>query len=139
MMLPLFYPLLLSVDLLHYHHTSLRHAISRHTIIQSFALSQNILRRRYLTLAMVSHTLVIIVRHIFVTACEAHESGTQPLCFQCALEACAPEVAFARTVQKVDNPPVELPADVWALGTAVCISHFLFSLLIVLFELRSTK
>ena len=35
------------------------------------------------------------------------------------MEACAPEMAFARVVEKIDNPPVELPADVWALGTAV--------------------
>lgn len=28
-------------------------------------------------------------------------------------------MVFARTVQKIDNPPAEPPADVWALGAAV--------------------
>lgn len=136
-MLLLFYPLLLSIDLINYHHTLLRHAISCHTIIQLFALSHHILRRRYLTLEMVSHTSVIV--HMLVMPYVAHESGTQPLRFQCGLEACAPEVAFARIFEKVENPPVELPADVWALGTAVCISYCLFSLLILFLEIRSTK
>ncbi|KIM41261.1 hypothetical protein M413DRAFT_10909 [Hebeloma cylindrosporum] len=49
----------------------------------------------------------------------AHEVGTLPLSFQCARKACAPELAFARTVEKIDNPPVEPPADFWALGTAI--------------------
>ena len=57
----------------------------------------------------------------------AQESGTLQLSFQCAVEACAPEIAFARTVEKKNNPPVGLPADVWALGTAVRTA--LFSLL----------
>ncbi|KAJ6579417.1 kinase-like protein [Mycena sp. CBHHK59/15] len=38
---------------------------------------------------------------------------------KCALEACAPETAFARTVGKVENPTMEPPADVWALGTMI--------------------
>lgn len=49
----------------------------------------------------------------------AHEVGAPSLNFQCAMEACAPEMAFARVVEKIDNPAVEPPADVWALGTAV--------------------
>lgn len=44
----------------------------------------------------------------------------QPLTSICALEACAPEVVFTRIVENIDNPPVELPADIWALGAAVC-------------------
>ena len=57
----------------------------------------------------------------------AHEDGTLPLSFQCAVEACAPEIAFARTVEKENNPPVDLPADVWALGTAVRTTPFSLS------------
>ncbi|KAF8972588.1 kinase-like protein [Flammula alnicola] len=49
----------------------------------------------------------------------AHETRTLPPSFQCAIEACAPEMVFARVVEKTDNPPVEPPADVWALGTAI--------------------
>ena len=49
----------------------------------------------------------------------AHEMGMHPLNFQCAVEACAPELAFAQVVEEVDNPSVEPPADVWALGAAV--------------------
>jgi serine/threonine-protein kinase SRPK3 len=37
----------------------------------------------------------------------AHEAGTLPLSFECAAVACAPEVAFARFVEGVDNPPIE--------------------------------
>ena len=50
----------------------------------------------------------------------------QPLNLQCAVEACAPELAFAQAVEKIDNPPVEPPADVWALGAAV--GHILHAL-----------
>lgn len=57
----------------------------------------------------------------------AHESGTQPTSFQCAEEACAPEIAFARTVEKTNNPLVELPADAWALGAAVRTTPFFLS------------
>lgn len=49
----------------------------------------------------------------------AHEDGTPPTAFQCALEACAPEVAFARAIEKIDNPSIDAPADVWALGAMV--------------------
>ncbi|KAL1757694.1 kinase-like domain-containing protein [Schizophyllum commune] len=49
----------------------------------------------------------------------AHRTGTLPSRFQCAPEACAPEVAFALVVEQIDNPPVELPADVWALGASI--------------------
>ncbi|KAH7927484.1 kinase-like protein [Leucogyrophana mollusca] len=49
----------------------------------------------------------------------AHKAGTLPLSFQCAVEACAPELVFARVVEKIDNPPVEPSADVWALGAAI--------------------
>ncbi|KZT13125.1 kinase-like protein [Laetiporus sulphureus 93-53] len=38
----------------------------------------------------------------------AHKAGTPPLNFQCAVEACAPELGFARP-----------PADVWALGAVI--------------------
>ena len=56
----------------------------------------------------------------------AHKAGTLPLSFECAVVACAPEVAFARFIEGVDNPPIEPPADVWALGTNVRPSSFLF-------------
>ena len=46
----------------------------------------------------------------------AHLSGTQLQSFQCAVISCAPEVAFALTVEKNDNPPVELPAVSGPLG-----------------------
>ena len=49
----------------------------------------------------------------------AHKAGALPSRFQCAQEACAPEVAFALVVEQIDNPPVELPADIWALGASV--------------------
>ncbi|KAL1687450.1 kinase-like protein [Schizophyllum commune] len=49
----------------------------------------------------------------------AHKAGTLPTAFQCAPEACSPEVAFARVVEKVRNPPVEPPSDIWALGASI--------------------
>ncbi|KAL1717671.1 kinase-like protein [Schizophyllum commune] len=49
----------------------------------------------------------------------AHKAGTLPIAFQCAPEACSPEVAFARVVEKVRNPPVEPPSDIWALGASI--------------------
>ncbi|KAL1744934.1 kinase-like protein [Schizophyllum fasciatum] len=49
----------------------------------------------------------------------AHKAGTLPTRFQCAPEACAPEVAFARVVEGVKNPAVEPPSDVWALGASI--------------------
>ncbi|TFK68438.1 kinase-like protein [Pluteus cervinus] len=49
----------------------------------------------------------------------AHEAGKSPLHFQCAVEACAPEVVFSRVVEDVDNPPMEPPTDIWALGAAI--------------------
>ncbi|KDR69876.1 hypothetical protein GALMADRAFT_145255 [Galerina marginata CBS 339.88] len=49
----------------------------------------------------------------------AHEAGTSPLTCKCAAVACAPEHVFALVVEKVDNPHVESPDDVWALGTAI--------------------
>ena len=56
----------------------------------------------------------------------AHETGTLPLRFQCALEACAPEVVFARVIEQVDNPPIEPPADIWALGASVSLHVFIY-------------
>ncbi|KAJ7201396.1 kinase-like protein [Mycena pura] len=49
----------------------------------------------------------------------AHRAGTQPTSFQCAIEACAPESVFARVVEQNENPPIEVPADVWALGAMI--------------------
>ncbi|TFK68449.1 kinase-like protein [Pluteus cervinus] len=49
----------------------------------------------------------------------AHEVGKLPQIFQCAVEACAPETVFARVVEKIDNPFMELPTDIWALGAAI--------------------
>lgn len=49
----------------------------------------------------------------------AHESGTIPAVFQCAVYACAPETLFALVVRGVDNPAIEAPADVWALGVII--------------------
>ncbi|KAI5831073.1 kinase-like protein [Schizophyllum commune Tattone D] len=50
---------------------------------------------------------------------DAHKAGALPSRFQCAQEACAPEVVFALVVEHIDNPPVEPPADVWALGATI--------------------
>lgn len=138
MILPLFCLLLLFVNLLRYLHTSLRHAILQNTTPPSFLLSRSTLRRRYSTLAMVSYTFPIL-RNLLVMFDTAHESGMLPLSSVCALEACAPEVVFARIVENIDNPPVELPADIWALGTAVCFFFLPLSLLILFLELRSTR
>ena len=63
--------------------------------------------------------LLFSTQDCILTHLPAHEIGTHPLNFQCAVEACAPELAFAQAVEKIDNPPVEPPADVWALGAAV--------------------
>jgi serine/threonine protein kinase len=49
----------------------------------------------------------------------SHKAYTLPLSFRCAAEACAPEVVFAQVFEKTANPPVEPPADVWALATAI--------------------
>lgn len=49
----------------------------------------------------------------------AHRPGALPLAFTCALPACSPEIIFARVVEKIENPQIESPADVWALGTAI--------------------
>ncbi|KZT13126.1 kinase-like protein [Laetiporus sulphureus 93-53] len=49
----------------------------------------------------------------------AHKAGTLPLNLQCAVEACAPEVVYALVIKKTENPPVEPPADVWALGAVI--------------------
>ncbi|KIY68803.1 kinase-like protein [Cylindrobasidium torrendii FP15055 ss-10] len=49
----------------------------------------------------------------------AHENGAPPVAFQCALEACSPEVVFARAVEKVGNPLIDTPSDVWALGAMI--------------------
>ncbi len=51
----------------------------------------------------------------------AHEVGKLPLRFECAAVACAPEAVFSRVVEKIDNPPMEPPTDIWGLGTAVCL------------------
>lgn len=39
----------------------------------------------------------------FVILNSAHTAGTQPLRLQCAAECCAPEVAFALVVEKVEK------------------------------------
>ncbi|KIJ36333.1 hypothetical protein M422DRAFT_51099 [Sphaerobolus stellatus SS14] len=49
----------------------------------------------------------------------AHKVGTSSRPFRCALEICTPECIFARVIDNVDSPPVEPPADVWALGAAI--------------------
>jgi len=41
--------------------------------------------------------------HILTVSSPAHEMGMHPLNFQCAVEACAPELAFAQVVEEVDN------------------------------------
>ena len=64
-----------------------------------------------------------------------HEAGTQPPSFQCQTRTCAAELAFARTVQKIVNPPVEPPVD---LGR--CVLHSLFVLMTMLaVNIRFTK
>jgi serine/threonine protein kinase len=69
----------------------------------------------------------------------AHEAGTLPLSFQCAVEACAPELVFAQVVEKTANPPVEPPADVWALGAAVRPIPLSLPILTLICELRFTR
>jgi len=76
--------------------------------------------------------------HILTTPLTAHEAGTLPPRFQCMARACAPELVFARIVLKIDNPAVEPPADVWALGCAVCYVPFSF-LPMLNHDIRSTK
>ena len=79
----------------------------------------------YLISEMVSLRFADAHRFLIISSA-AHEAGTLPLSFECAVVACAPEVAFARFVEGVDNPPIEPPADVWALGTIVRPSSSLF-------------
>jgi len=63
---------------------------------------------------MVSHTLVI-VHHILVMPCEAHDSGTQPLRFQCVLGVCTR--GCFRSGRWEGYPPVE-PA--WSCYATEC-------------------
>ncbi|PPQ79232.1 hypothetical protein CVT26_000675 [Gymnopilus dilepis] len=49
----------------------------------------------------------------------AHYAGTLPSHFVCSKQSISPEAVFALRMQKIDNPPVEPPADIWGLGTAI--------------------
>ena len=49
----------------------------------------------------------------------AHSPGAPLSSFQCAIEAVSPETAWARVMESVESPPIERPADVWALGSLV--------------------
>ncbi|KIJ32146.1 hypothetical protein M422DRAFT_53022 [Sphaerobolus stellatus SS14] len=52
----------------------------------------------------------------------AHKVGTSSRPFRCA-SVYASECIFARVTDKIDNPPIEPPADVWALGAAIFPFH----------------
>ncbi|KAI0351374.1 kinase-like protein [Trametes cingulata] len=52
----------------------------------------------------------------FGNAREAHEAAGE---LQCAVEACAPEVAFARVALGHSSPEWGLPSDVWAVGATI--------------------
>jgi hypothetical protein len=134
--LPLFYLPLLSTKHPHYPLTSSRHALLRHTTTASPA--QTSLRRRYMTLAAVSHSFLTLHRFLILPFV-AHEAGTLPPSFQCVVEACASELVYARVVEKIANPPVEPPADIWAVGAAVCPILLSPPTLMLIRELRSTR
>ena len=60
--------------------------------------------------------------HILIISLKEHEAGTQPPSFQCQTRACAPELAFARTVQKIVNPPVDLQHSIFVLMTVLTVN-----------------
>ena len=99
------------------------HMLSRHVLLRdttTVSPAQTSLRQRYMTLATVSYSFMTPHPHCFsIMPLIAHEARTVPLSFQCTAETCAPELAFARVVEKTANPPVGLSADVWALGATV--------------------
>ncbi|KAG6889053.1 hypothetical protein C0995_004336 [Termitomyces sp. Mi166 len=49
----------------------------------------------------------------------AHEVGTSISNFHCYTAVCAPEVAFATAIEELQDPLVNPPADVWALGCCI--------------------
>ena len=75
-------------------------------------------------------SLLIANAHWFlIISSAAHKVGTPPLSFGCAVVACAPEVAFTRLVEGVNNSPIEPPVNVWALSTIV--PPFFLSLILI--------
>ncbi|KAI5886645.1 kinase-like protein [Schizophyllum commune H4-8] len=49
----------------------------------------------------------------------AYRVGTENPAFRCAVEAYAPEVAFAECFKKKERVPIAFSSDVWALGSAI--------------------
>ncbi|GJJ08832.1 hypothetical protein Clacol_003051 [Clathrus columnatus] len=49
----------------------------------------------------------------------AHDVGAHPHTLRCALEAYAPEMVSAQLFENKDNPALDPPAEVWALGVTV--------------------
>ena len=49
----------------------------------------------------------------------AYKVGTENPAFRCAVEAYAPEVAFAECVERKERVPIAFSSDIWALGSAV--------------------
>ncbi|KAI5827058.1 kinase-like protein [Schizophyllum commune Tattone D] len=49
----------------------------------------------------------------------AYRVGTEIPAFRCAVEAYAPEIAFAECVEKKERVPIAFSSDVWALGSAI--------------------
>ena len=57
-----------------------------------------------------------------------HNPGAELPSFQCAIEAVAPETAWAKVIERVESPPIDSPADVWALGSIARQSLLIFLL-----------
>ncbi|KAL1669874.1 kinase-like domain-containing protein [Schizophyllum commune] len=49
----------------------------------------------------------------------AYKAGTENPAFRCAVEAQAPEVAFAECFEKKERVPIAFSSDIWALGSAI--------------------
>ncbi|KAL1757718.1 kinase-like domain-containing protein [Schizophyllum commune] len=49
----------------------------------------------------------------------AYKAGTENPAFRCAVEAYAPEIAFAECVEKKERVPIAFASDLWALGSAI--------------------
>ncbi|KAL1698640.1 kinase-like domain-containing protein [Schizophyllum commune] len=49
----------------------------------------------------------------------AYRVGTKNPAFRCAVEAYAPEIAFAECVRKKERVPIAFSSDIWALGSAI--------------------
>ncbi|KAL1717689.1 kinase-like domain-containing protein [Schizophyllum commune] len=50
---------------------------------------------------------------------KSYKVGTENPAFRCAVEAYAPEIAFAECVEKKERVPIAFSSDIWALGSAI--------------------